>query len=335
MMPSPEPTLLSVRDLKVTFDTEQGPVAAVENLSFDLHAGEVLGLVGESGCGKSVTALSIMGLLPNPPGRVSGGEILFQGADLLKKSRREMRRTRGKLISMIFQEPLTSLNPVFTIGDQLVETVKWHEAMGTAAARRRAVEMLDKVGIPSPAARLDDYPHQLSGGMRQRVMIAMALACTPALLVADEPTTALDVTIQAQILDLLGALQQEFKMAVILITHDLGVVAQFVDKVAVMYAGRLVETGSVTDVFERPTHPYTEGLLASIPSLDVEQDRLVSIPGTVPSPHALPRGCRFGPRCRHVRPACDEAEPPLIDCGEAHAVACIRPAGYRVGALAP
>jgi peptide/nickel transport system ATP-binding protein/oligopeptide transport system ATP-binding protein len=333
-MPASEPALLSVRNLTIAFDTEQGPVAAVENLSFDIRAGQVLGLVGESGCGKSVTALSIMGLLPNPPGRVSGGEILFQGADLLKKSRREMRRTRGKLISMIFQEPLTSLNPVFTIGDQLVETVKWHESMGTAAARRRAVEMLDKVGIPSPAARLDDYPHQLSGGMRQRVMIAMALACTPALLVADEPTTALDVTIQAQILDLLGALQQEFKMAVILITHDLGVVAQFVDKVAVMYAGRLVETGSVTDVFERPTHPYTEGLLASIPSLDTEQDRLVSIPGTVPSPHAHPRGCRFGPRCRHVRPQCDEAEPPLIGCGEAHAVACIRPAGYRVGALA-
>jgi peptide/nickel transport system ATP-binding protein/oligopeptide transport system ATP-binding protein len=334
MMPPSEPALLSVRDLKITFDTEQGPVAAVENLSFDLRAGEVLGLVGESGCGKSVTALSIMGLLPNPPGRVSGGEILFQGADLLKKSRREMRRTRGKLISMVFQEPLTSLNPVFTIGDQLVETVKWHESMGGAAARRRAVEMLDKVGIPSPAARLDDYPHQLSGGMRQRVMIAMALACTPALLVADEPTTALDVTIQAQILDLLGALQQEFKMAVILITHDLGVVAQFVDKVAVMYAGRLVETGSVMDVFERPTHPYTEGLLASIPSLDVEQDRLASIPGTVPSPFALPRGCRFGPRCAHVRPACDVAEPPLIGCGEEHAVACIRPVGYRVGALA-
>jgi oligopeptide/dipeptide ABC transporter ATP-binding protein len=334
MMPSSQPALLSVRNLKITFDTEQGPVTAVDDLSFDLDAGEVLGLVGESGCGKSVTALSIMGLLPDPPGRVSGGEILFQGADLLKVSRREMRRTRGKRISMVFQEPLTSLNPVFTIGDQLVETVKWHESMGAAAARRRAVEMLDKVGIPSPAARLDDYPHQLSGGMRQRVMIAMALACTPALLVADEPTTALDVTIQAQILDLLGALQQEFRMAVILITHDLGVVAQFVDKVAVMYAGRLVETGSVTDVFDRPTHPYTEGLLASIPSIEVEQDRLASIPGTVPSPFALPRGCRFGPRCAHVRPACDVAEPPLIECGKEHAVACIRPVGYRVGALA-
>ena len=335
MVASSEPVLLSVRNLSVMFATEQGPVTAVDNLSFDLGAGQVLGLVGESGCGKSVTALSILGLLPSPPGRIGGGQILFEGENLLAKSRREMRRIRGSQISMIFQEPMTSLNPVFTIGDQLIETIRWHERMGSAAARRRAVEMLDKVGIPSPAQRLDEYPHQLSGGMRQRVMIAIALACTPALLLADEPTTALDVTIQAQILDLLGTLQQEFKMAVILITHDLGVVAQFVDRVAVMYAGRLVETGSVTDVFERPTHPYTQGLLASIPSLEDEQERLASIPGTVPDPFALPSGCKFQPRCGHAKSACSLAEPPLIECEAAHAVACIRPVGYRVGATAP
>ena len=335
MAHSSEPALLSVRNLSIKFATEQGAVTAVDDLSFDLGAGEVLGLVGESGCGKSVTALSIMGLLSTPPGRIGGGQILFEGQDLLTKSRRDMRRIRGSRISMIFQEPMTSLNPVFTIGDQLIETIRWHEWIGPAAARRRAVEMLDKVGIPSPAQRLDDYPHQLSGGMRQRVMIAIALACTPALLLADEPTTALDVTIQAQILDLLAALQQEFRMAVILITHDLGVVAQFVDRVAVMYAGRLVETGSVTDVFERPTHPYTQGLLASIPSLEDEQDRLASIPGTVPDPFALPSGCRFQPRCGHARPPCSLADPPLIECASAHAVACIRPVGYRVGASAP
>jgi peptide/nickel transport system ATP-binding protein/oligopeptide transport system ATP-binding protein len=335
MAVSSEPALLSVRNLSVMFATEQGPVTAVDDLSFELAAGEVLGLVGESGCGKSVTALSIMGLLPNPPGRIGGGQILLEGENLLAKSRREMRRVRGSKVSMIFQEPMTSLNPVFTIGDQLIETIRWHERMGSTAARRHAVEMLDKVGIPSPAQRLDEYPHQLSGGMRQRVMIAIALACTPALLLADEPTTALDVTIQAQILDLLGTLQQEFKMAVILITHDLGVVAQFVDRVAVMYAGRLVETGSVTDVFERPTHPYTQGLLASIPRLEAEQDRLASIPGTVPDPFALPAGCRFQPRCRHAKSACGLAEPPLIECETAHAVACIKPVGYRVEATAP
>jgi peptide/nickel transport system ATP-binding protein/oligopeptide transport system ATP-binding protein len=334
-MSSAHPPLLSIRDLTIRFTTEQGPITIVDKLSLDVEAGEVLGLVGESGCGKSVTALSIMGLLPTPPGRIAGGQILFQGENLLTKSKREMRRIRGRSISMIFQEPMTSLNPVFTIGDQLIETIRWHERMGRSAARTRAADMLNKVGIPSPAARLEEYPHQLSGGMRQRVMIAMALACTPALLLADEPTTALDVTIQAQIMDLLGKLQQEFRMAVILITHDLGVVAQFVDRVAVMYAGRLAETGSVRDVFEQPTHPYTEGLLASIPSLDVEQERLNSIPGTVPDPYALPPGCKFQPRCSYSQLACASAEPPLIACGATHAAACIRLNDYRVAEATP
>jgi oligopeptide/dipeptide ABC transporter ATP-binding protein len=275
----------------------------------------------------------MMGLL-GENGRVTKGQVAFNGKNLLALTQAELDHIRGDEITMIFQDAMTSLNPVFTIGSQLTESIRVHMHLSKREATARASTLLVKVGLSDPFKIMRKYPHTLSGGMRQRVMIAMALAWTPALLVADEPTTALDVTIQAQILDLLGALQQEFKMAVILITHDLGVVAQFVDKVAVMYAGRLVETGTVTDVFDRPTHPYTEGLLASIPSLDVEQDRLASIPGTVPSPFALPRGCRFGPRCAHVRPACDVAEPPLIGCGEEHAVACIRPVGYRVGALA-
>jgi oligopeptide/dipeptide ABC transporter ATP-binding protein len=324
--------LLSVRGLKVAFSTEQGPAPAVDDVSFDVNPGEVLGIVGESGSGKSVTALSIMGLLPTPPGRVTGGEILFQGEDLLKKSRTEMRKIRGGAISMIFQEPMTSLNPVFSIGDQVSEAIRWHENLGPAAARDRAVEMLIKVGIPSPQRRLDDYPHQLSGGMRQRVMIAMALSCNPKLLLADEPTTALDVTIQAQILDLLRELQAEFHMAVILITHNMGVVAEFADRVMVMYAGRAAERAPVEQVFDHPSHPYTKGLLASIPDLDEDRRRLTAIPGMMPNPLALPPGCRFEPRCGYAIPACREALPPLIGVGPDHEAACIRALDVQRGA---
>ena len=330
-MPTP---LLSVRGLKVEFGTDQGPARAVDDLSFDLDAGEVLGIVGESGSGKSVTALSIMGLLPVPPGRVTGGEILFEGADLLRKPPNEMRKIRGGAISMIFQEPMTSLNPVFTIGDQLTEAVRWHEGVSREAARDRAIEMLNKVGIPSAKRRLEDYPHQLSGGMRQRVMIAMALSCNPKLLLADEPTTALDVTIQAQILDLLRHLQEEFKMAVIIITHNLGVVAEFADRVLVMYAGRTAEQASVENVFDRPAHPYTEGLIASIPDLDADVHRLTAIPGTLPNPQSLPPGCRFQPRCGYARDACATGLPPLVGVEAAHYAACIRHTDYRFDATA-
>jgi oligopeptide/dipeptide ABC transporter ATP-binding protein len=326
--------VLEVNDLRTYIFNRTSTVKAVDGISFFLRKGETLGIVGESGCGKTMTALSLLQLVPRPAGRIVGGEIRLNGQDLIQKSEEEMRQVRGRQISMILQDPQTSLNPVFNIGNQLMEALGVARKDNRKGMVARAVDALRNVNVAAPQRRLEDFPHQMSGGMKQRVVGAIAISCQPSVIIADEPTTALDVTIQAQILDLLGALQQEFKMAVILITHDLGVVAQFVDKVAVMYAGRLVETGTVTDVFDRPTHPYTEGLLASIPSLDVEQDRLASIPGTVPSPFALPRGCRFGPRCAHVRPACDVAEPPLIGCGEEHAVACIRPVGYRVGALA-
>jgi oligopeptide/dipeptide ABC transporter ATP-binding protein len=323
----PEPPLLTVRNLRIAFDTEQGPVPAIDDVSFDLRAGEVLGLVGESGCGKSVTALSILGLLPVPPARILGGQILFEGVDLLQANIGDLRRIRGKRIAMIFQEPMSSLNPVFTVGDQLTETIRRHEKIGRGEAQKRAIKMLDTVGIPAAASRLDDYPHHLSGGMRQRVMIAMALSCTPSLLLADEPTTALDVTIQAQILDLLRALQSEFKMAVMLITHDLGVVAEFVDRVAVMYAGRIVETAGVIDAFERPRHPYTQGLLASLPSLDVEQERLPAIPGSVPGPGERSTGCSFAPRCGQSLPICASEAPVLFGLGGGHSVACVHHAG--------
>ena len=306
--------LLSVRGLRTTFRTDEGEFAAIDDVSFDLAEGEVLGIVGESGSGKSVTALSLLRLIPSPPGRIAAGEVLFEGRDLLTLSERRMREIRGAAISMIFQEPMTSLNPVFTVGDQIVETIRYHERIGQQAATRRALDLLGEVGIPSPAQRLDEYPHQLSGGMRQRVMIAIALSCNPRLLLADEPTTALDVTIQAQILELLRSLQERFGMAVILITHDLGVVAEFVDRVLVMYAGRVVEQAGVHPTFEAPLHPYTEGLLGSIPSLDDERLRLQAIPGIVPSPFALPPGCRYAPRCpyaqarlRRAGPAADRA----------------------------
>jgi oligopeptide/dipeptide ABC transporter ATP-binding protein len=325
--------LLSVRRLRTTFRTEDGEFAAVDDVSFELQAGEVLGIVGESGSGKSVTALSIMGLVPRPPGRIAGGEIWFEGRNLLKLPEREMRRLRGGDMAMIFQEPMTSLNPVFTVGNQLTEGLREHEGIGERAARERAVELLDKVGIASPRQRLDQYPHEMSGGMRQRVMIAMALACSPKLLLADEPTTALDVTIQAQILDLLRQLQEELGMAVILITHNMGVVAEFAHRVLVMYCGRVVESAPVEELFGNPSHPYARGLLESIPQLEFDGDRLATIPGVVPSPFDLPKGCRFGTRCPHFREPCALAEPPLVRLGQDHGAACIRLTGYRQGVV--
>ncbi|WP_226576145.1 ABC transporter ATP-binding protein [Acuticoccus sediminis] len=322
------PPLLSVRNLVTTFQAGGGAFNAVKDVSFDLAEGEVLGIVGESGSGKSVTALSILQLIPNPPGEVTGGEILFRGEDLVKASRRRMRQVRGAEIAMIFQEPMTSLNPVFSIGDQIIETIRYHERISRRAARDRAIELLDRVGIAAPAQRLGEYPHELSGGMRQRAMIAIALSCNPRLLLADEPTTALDVTIQAQILELLSDLREEFGMAIVLITHDLGVVAQYVDRVIVMYSGRVIEQAPVGELFETPKHPYTEGLLGSIASLDHDTDRLAAIPGTVPSPFDVIPGCRFAPRCGFAREACDIADPPLISAAPEHEAACIRLNGY-------
>ena len=318
MTPSP---LLSVRNLRTVFGTAQGEVTAVDDVSFDVAPGEVLGIVGESGSGKSVTALSILGLLPQPPGRVAAGEILFEGRDLLKIPRSELRKLRGSAIGMIFQEPLTSLNPVFTNGDQITETIRVHERIGAAAARARGIEMLAKVGIPSPDRRIDDYPHQLSGGMRQRVMIAMALSCSPKLLLADEPTTALDVTIQAQILDLLRDLRREFGMAIVIITHNMGVIAEFADRVAVMYAGRIAEIGPVRDVIKAAKHPYTEGLMASIPKVGRTDARLAQIDGAMPRLNAIPRGCAFNPRCARVFERCRQDRPEPMPVG-ASLVAC-------------
>jgi oligopeptide/dipeptide ABC transporter ATP-binding protein len=323
MAPSSGEALLAVRNLRTVFGTRAGEVVAVDDVSFSIAPGEVLGIVGESGSGKSVTALSILGLLPHPPGRVAGGQIVFRGTNLLSLAEAQMRRIRGREISMIFQEPMTSLNPVFTVGDQIGETLRTHERLSPRAARERAIDMLAKVGIPSPARRIDDYPHQLSGGMRQRAMIAMALACNPKLLIADEPTTALDVTIQAQILELLRALREEFGMAIIVITHNMGVVAECADRVVVMYAGKVVEEAPAEAIFEHPKHPYTEGLLSSIPSLDDDRPRLRTIPGTLPSLTGLPPGCRFAPRCRYAEAACNSAPPPLFATGGGQSAACI------------
>ena len=289
--------LLTVTDLVTQFDTEDGRVTAVDGVSFDVMPGETLGIVGESGSGKSVTALSVIRLIQTPPGRIAGGRVTFKGRDLLGLPDHEMREIRGDEISMIFQEPMTSLNPLFTVGDQIMEAVLLHQDRDRQRARERAVEMLRKVGIPSPEKRVDQYPHQMSGGMRQRVMIAMALACNPSLLIADEPTTALDVTIQAQILDLIGKLKQDTGASVMLITHELGVIAETADRVIVRYAGQIVETGDVDTIFDRPMHPYTSGLLQSIPRLTEDKDRLHSIEGIVPSPFDMPKGCRFAPRC--------------------------------------
>jgi peptide/nickel transport system ATP-binding protein len=328
-----EAPLLRVKGLKTHFFTDDGVVRAVDDVSFEVGAGETLAVVGESGSGKSVTALSILRLI-SQPGRIVAGSIVYKGRDLLTLSPSEMQAIRGGEISMIFQEPMTSLNPVFTCGEQIIETLMVHERVSRRAARARAVEMLELVGIPAPEQRVDEYPHQLSGGMRQRVMIAMALACRPSILIADEPTTALDVTIQAQILELLKRLQRELGMAVILITHDLGVVAETANRVAVMYAGQVVEYCGVRDAFRRPLHPYTAGLQASLPKLGVRQDTLRTIPGTVPNPARFPEGCRFHPRCPVALPRCLE-DPELLAFEPGHMSRCFRAAEIARGELNP
>jgi len=315
--------LLEIRDLRTVFDTAEGEAAAVDGVSFSIDEGETLGVVGESGCGKSVTALSVMRLVQSPPGRIASGEIYFQGRNLLEVSEQEMRAIRGNDIAMIFQEPMTSLNPVFTIGSQIVEALVLHRRLSKSAARAEAVRLLELVEIPEAAARADDYPHQLSGGMRQRVMIAMALSCDPRLLIADEPTTALDVTIQAQILDLLDSLQHRLGMAMMLITHDLGVVAEQAERMVVMYAGRVVEEGSAQTVLDEPMHPYTRGLLASQPGLTVAGGRLATIRGVVPRLTELPHGCRFRDRCDLAVDECARVDPKLRSVVPGHAAACI------------
>jgi peptide/nickel transport system ATP-binding protein len=312
--------LLEVEDLRTYFYTRDGVVRAVDGVSFHVHAGETLAIVGESGCGKSVTSLSILRLIASPPGRIVSGRLVFEGRDLLALSEAQMRAIRGNEISMIFQEPMTSLNPVLTIGRQIGEALKVHKGLSTREAARRAIEMLRLVNMPEPERRVAQYPHQLSGGMRQRVMIAMALACKPDLLIADEPTTALDVTIQAQILDLLRSLQRDLGMSILLITHDLGVVAETCDEVVVMYAGRVVERSTTETLFAAPRHHYTAGLLRSVPSYGsgtevARHDRLVEIKGMVPSLFALPRGCKFADRCPAVEDLCRSEEPPLIQLG--------------------
>jgi oligopeptide/dipeptide ABC transporter ATP-binding protein len=325
--------LLAVEDLRTHFFTDDGVVRAVDGVSFEVRAGETLALVGESGSGKSVTALSILRLVPEPPGKIVSGRLRFQGRDLLALAPDGMRRVRGKEISMIFQEPMTSLNPVFTCGEQIAEALRLHERASRREARARAVELLRLVGIPTPEQRAGEYPHQLSGGMRQRVMIAMALACRPSLLIADEPTTALDVTIQAQILDLLGRLQEELGMAVLLITHDLGVVAETAGRVAVMYAGQIVEYGDARATLRRPRHPYTAGLLASLPRLGARAASLRVIPGQVPDAARLPLACRFHPRCPAVVERCRTLDPPLSVLEEGHQSRCWRAAEIAGGTL--
>ena len=318
--------LLEVNNLRTYFPTRRGLVRAVDGVSFYLDRGELLGLVGESGCGKSMTALSVMRLIA-PPGKIVEGEILFDGQDLLKLTDAEMRQMRGDEIAMIFQDPMTSLNPVFTVGEQIAEALRLHRKLSRKEAKRAAVEAMREVAIPDPSRRIDDYPHQLSGGMRQRVMIAMALACNPKLLIADEPTTALDVTIQAQILELLDELRKQRELAVLLITHDLGVVAEVADRVAVMYTGRIVEESPVDELFARPKHPYTEGLLRSVPKLTSEhvarKERLETIDGTVPRPTDLPPGCHFAPRCSHRMPRCTEGDIPFYQLENGVQVRCV------------
>lgn len=315
--------ILEVRNLRTEFDTQDGVVHAVNGISYKLHKGETLGIVGESGCGKSVSVMSIMRLLPSPPARIVEGEVLFMGRDLLKLSEAEMRSIRGSQIAMVFQDPMTSLNPVLTIGYQLMEPLQLHLGMSKEEARERAAELLRLVGIPEAEKRLDDYPHQFSGGMRQRVMIAMALACNPTLLIADEPTTALDVTIQAQIVDLVKQLRDQFGMALIWITHDLGVVAGLADRVIVMYAGYIVEDAPVDDLYENPRHPYTKGLLASLPRMDGNPgERLETIEGLPPDLINLPKGCPFAARCKYAKDICHEQNPPLEEIAPGRRLAC-------------
>ncbi|UQW96817.1 ABC transporter ATP-binding protein [Rummeliibacillus sp. G93] len=320
--------LLQVKGLETTFFTEDGAIPAVDNIDFSLREGEILGIVGESGCGKSVTSLSIMGLVPSPPGKVTNGEILLEGTDLSKFSDKEMRKIRGKEVAMIFQEPMTSLNPLFTIGNQLTEAILIHnKKWSKKKAEERAIEMMKLVGLPRSEELLKEYPHQLSGGMRQRVMIAMALVCDPKILIADEPTTALDVTIQAQILQLMRDLNKRLNTAVMLITHDLGVVAETCERVVVMYSGQIVEEGPVDLIFKDPQHPYTKGLIQSVPDMRFKKDRLYSIRGNVPKPGSITQGCRFAARCEWAHERCLQENPPLYQTGEHHKTRCFLVSG--------
>ena len=326
MGPKPGNTILKINQLKTHFFSIEGVAKAVDGVSFNLNSGEVLGVVGESGCGKSVTAQSIMKLVPDPPGKIVGGEILFDGKDLTKLSLNEMRKIRGSRIAMIFQEPMTSLNPVFTIGNQISEMFTLHKRFGKKQALEASVEMLDRVQIPSPHKRVHEYPHQLSGGMRQRAMIAMALSCDPEILIADEPTTALDVTVQAQILELMLKLKEDYGAAIQMITHDLGVIAEMADRVVVMYAGRVVEQADTVELFKNKLHPYTQGLLNSIPILGKrtagEYTRLTEIKGMIPSLLELPQGCKFNNRCSSAMDICEKEEPALINVCHGHKVRC-------------
>ncbi len=321
-------SLIDLKDLKTYFYTEDGVVQAVDGVTFSIDRQQTMGVVGESGSGKSVTALSVMGLVPMPPGKIVEGEILFHRdggtVDLteLNPKGKEMRSIRGNEIAMIFQEPMTSLNPVFTIGNQIMEAITLHQNVNKKKARKIAINMLEEVGIPLPEQRVDEYPHQLSGGMRQRAMIAMALSCNPTMLIADEPTTALDVTIQAQILDLMEDLQHEFNTSIMFITHDLGVIAEITSFVVVMYLGKIVESGEVHEIYHNPTMPYTQGLMESIPSLDVDKGRLKPIKGVVPDPYDVPEGCPFNNRCPHVMDVCREKDPPLVEVADGHKSAC-------------
>ena len=314
--------LLEVRNLKTFFNTEDGVLKAVNDVSFKVKKGETVCIVGESGCGKSMTAMSIMGLVPKDNGFYDGGEILFEGKDILNSSEDNLRKIRGKDIAMIFQEPMSSLNPTFTVGFQIMEPLILHEKLSKKEAKNKAIELLKEVGIPRPDKIVDSYPHELSGGMRQRVMIAMALACNPKVLIADEPTTALDVTIQAQILDLMRNIKNEFNTSILLITHDLGVVAQMADHVNVMYAGKVVESAPVFEIFKNPKHPYTVGLMSSMPSLNSGSKRLSTIEGNVPNPINLPKGCYFADRCPKAMPKCRESQPHDVKVGSRHHVSC-------------
>jgi dipeptide transport system ATP-binding protein len=314
--------VLQVKDLQVSFSTYGGEVKAVRGVSFNLHKGETLAIVGESGCGKSVTAQSIMRLIPDPPGKIIGGEILFKGKDLIKLKEADLRKIRGANISMIFQDPMTALNPTLSIGEQIMEGIIQHNKISRVKAKKIAIEMLTLVGIPDPEQRLKQYPHQFSGGMRQRIVIAMALVCQPDVLIADEPTTALDVTIQAQILELFRKIQKKTGVSIILITHDLGVVAQVADRIAVMYAGKIVELGSRREIFYQPQHPYTRGLLQSVPRLDIEKEELVPIPGTPPDLFSPPVGCAFAARCPYVMEVCDKVYPFKTHLSNDHHVDC-------------
>ncbi|GLB59849.1 ABC transporter ATP-binding protein [Cytobacillus sp. NCCP-133] len=316
--------VLNVKQLRTSFFSSDGEVPAVDGISFSVNKGEILGIVGESGCGKSVTSLSIMKLIPQPPGKIVGGEILLDGENLVNASEKRMREIRGNEVAMIFQEPMTSLNPLFTIGDQLIEGIKIHKKANKKAAFQQAVEMLKLVGLPRAEQIMKEYPHQLSGGMRQRVMIAMALSCHPRLLIADEPTTALDVTIQAQILSLMKDLNEKLDTAIIMITHDLGVVAEVCERVIVMYAGKIVEEAPVEEIFKNPKHPYTQGLLQSVPDVREKKERLYSIPGNVPKPGSIKTGCRFAARCEFAHDLCLAESPPLynVENAELHTVRC-------------